>query len=206
MVGSDREVSEIIGTDVDVTGQYAARQRLEKTLAALQESEQRFRYYAETASDWLWDTGPDHLCTRLSEHASAAGLWAAELIGLARWDVACDVEAEPQKWQLHRATLAAHLPFRDLIYPVIRSFSHSAEYVQLSVADCGVGIAEDDTARVLDPFFTTKSSGLEWDFRSAVQSWRLTEGVCHLPASRSRLRRFNSLCRCVGKPCRDWTF
>lgn len=53
MVGSDREVSEIIGTDVDVTEQYAARQRLENTLAALQESEQRVRYYAETASDWL---------------------------------------------------------------------------------------------------------------------------------------------------------
>jgi PAS domain S-box-containing protein len=30
---------------------------------ALRESEQRFRDYAETASDWLWETGPDHLVT-----------------------------------------------------------------------------------------------------------------------------------------------
>jgi len=33
---------------------------------ALRESEQRFRDYAETASDWLWETGPDHTFTRLS--------------------------------------------------------------------------------------------------------------------------------------------
>ncbi|WP_407165916.1 PAS domain S-box protein [Bradyrhizobium sp. ORS 111] len=117
--GSDGEVSEIIGTDVDVTEQHAARERLENTLAALQESEQRFRDYAETASDWLWETGPDHLCTHLSERAGAAGLLAGGLIGLARWDVACDVDAEPEKWRQHRATLAAHLPFRDLIYPIL---------------------------------------------------------------------------------------
>ena len=31
-----------------------------QTEDALRESEQRFRDYAETASDWLWETGPDH--------------------------------------------------------------------------------------------------------------------------------------------------
>jgi PAS domain S-box-containing protein len=31
---------------------------------ALRDSEQRFRDYAETASDWLWETGPDHLTPR----------------------------------------------------------------------------------------------------------------------------------------------
>src|ERR1700738_158749 len=31
-----------------------------RTEVALRESEQRFRDYAETASDWLWETGPDH--------------------------------------------------------------------------------------------------------------------------------------------------
>ena len=37
-----------------------ARRRIE---AALRESEQRFRDYAETASDWFWETGPDHRFT-----------------------------------------------------------------------------------------------------------------------------------------------
>src|ERR1700737_4578148 len=39
-----------------------------RTEEALRESEQRFRDYAETASDWLWETGPDHRVTRISEH------------------------------------------------------------------------------------------------------------------------------------------
>ena len=50
------------------------RRRLEKAVLALRESEQRFRDYAETASDWLWETGPDHRVTHLSEHTSAAGI------------------------------------------------------------------------------------------------------------------------------------
>ena len=109
----DGEVSQILGTHMDVTEQYAAREKLEKAFMALRESEQRFRDYAETASDWLWETGPDHRFTHLSEHTSAA---ASAATGLLRWEVACDFDSEPEKWQQHRATLEAHLPFRDLVY------------------------------------------------------------------------------------------
>jgi PAS domain S-box-containing protein len=83
---------------------------------ALRDSEQRFRDYAETASDWLWETGPDHLVTRISEHINAAGLVPSRLPGIARWDIATDVESEPEKWRLHRETLDAHRPFRDFVY------------------------------------------------------------------------------------------
>jgi PAS domain S-box-containing protein len=109
----DGEVSEILGTHMDVTEQYAAREKLEKAFMALRESEQRFRDYAETASDWLWETGPDHRFTHLSEHTSAA---ASAATGLLRWEVASDFKSEPEKWRQHRATLEAHLPFRDLVY------------------------------------------------------------------------------------------
>ena len=109
----DGKVSEILGTHMDVTEQYAARQKLEKAFMALRESEQRFRDYAETASDWLWETGPDHRFTHLSEHTSAAASAAA---GLLRWEVASDFNSEPEKWRQHRATLESHLPFRDLVY------------------------------------------------------------------------------------------
>ncbi|WP_050402928.1 PAS domain S-box protein [Bradyrhizobium embrapense] len=131
VVGNDGCVSELIGTHMDVTEQYAARERLENTLAALRESEQRFRDYAETASDWLWETGPDHQVTRLSEHTSTAGILATGLMGLLRWDIACDVEEEPEKWRQHRATLEAHLPFRDLVY---RTFNRTGSpiYVRTS--------------------------------------------------------------------------
>jgi PAS domain S-box-containing protein len=101
---------------MDVTEQHAAREKLEQAVDALRESEQRFRDYAETASDWLWETGPDHRVTHLSEHTAAAGIPASAVTGLLRWEIASDLEAEPEKWRRHRATLEARLPFRDLVY------------------------------------------------------------------------------------------
>src|ERR1700733_4925101 len=85
---------------------------------ALRESEQRFRDYAETASDWFWETGPDHRVIHVSDHLSAVGIVPSRLTGVARWDIATDVESEPEKWRLHRGTLDAHLPFRDFVYTV----------------------------------------------------------------------------------------
>jgi C4-dicarboxylate-specific signal transduction histidine kinase len=106
-------VIEILGTHMDVTEQHATRENLEAAFLALRDSEQRFRDYAETASDWLWETGPDHRFTHLSEHTSAA---ASIATGKLRWEIASDFESEPEKWRQHRATLEAHLPFRDLVY------------------------------------------------------------------------------------------
>jgi PAS domain S-box-containing protein len=83
---------------------------------ALRESEQRFRDYAETASDWLWETGADHRFTRVSEHLNDSDIDPLSRIGVARWDFATDVESEPEKWRLHRAMLDAHRPFRDFVF------------------------------------------------------------------------------------------
>ena len=107
-------IVELVGTHMDVTEQYHAREKLEKALDALRESEQRFRDYAETASDWLWETGADHRFTRYSEHTEVPG--AIGVVGHFRWDITSDLAAEPDKWRQHRATLDAHLPFRDLEY------------------------------------------------------------------------------------------
>jgi len=83
---------------------------------ALRESEQRFRDYAETGSDWLWETTPDHRVISISEHVNAVGFKPSGLTGVFRWDIAADVESEPEKWREHRAMLDAHLPFRDFEY------------------------------------------------------------------------------------------
>jgi PAS domain S-box-containing protein len=98
---------------------------------ALRDSEQRFRDYAETASDWFWETGPDHRTIHVSDHLSAVGLDPKGLTGLARWDFAADVESESKKWQLHRAILDAHLPFRDFVYSSI-SRTGSTKYFRSS--------------------------------------------------------------------------
>ena len=83
---------------------------------ALRESEQRFRDYAETASDWLWETGPDHRVMHVSDHLNSVGIAPARLTGLPRWEIATDFKSEPEKWRRHREALDAHLPFRDFVY------------------------------------------------------------------------------------------
>ncbi|MGY4184870.1 PAS domain-containing sensor histidine kinase [Bradyrhizobium sp. USDA 4459] len=99
---------EFVGSVSDITATKEAERRL-------RESEQRFRDYAETASDWFWETGPDHRVTVISEHTDSVAM-PAGLIGLTRWDIAPDADLEPEKWRQHRAALDAHLPFRDLVY------------------------------------------------------------------------------------------
>src|SRR5215470_1517363 len=91
------------------------RQNLERAYGDLRESEQRFRDYAETASDWFWATGPDHAFTYFSEQAGFGRDWGP-LIGKCRWDIAADVASEPEHWRQHMATLERHEPFRDFVY------------------------------------------------------------------------------------------
>ena len=80
---------------------------------ALRESEQRFRDFTELASDWYWETGPDH---RFITETEQFGTIPTRRIGALAWDYARDLEEEPEKWRLHMATLDAHKPFRDFRY------------------------------------------------------------------------------------------
>ncbi len=97
------------------------RETLERAYDDLRESEQRFRDYAETASDWFWATGPEHDFTYLSEQFGAFGMDWGELIGKRRWDVAADFASEPEKWREHIATVERREPFRDFVYQVRRT-------------------------------------------------------------------------------------
>jgi hypothetical protein len=89
----------------------------------LRESEARFRDYAESASDWYWETDPDQKFTRVTDYERllTRGFAPVSRIGLARWEFATDVESEPEKWELHRSKLEARQPFRDFVYRAARS-------------------------------------------------------------------------------------
>jgi PAS domain S-box-containing protein len=89
----------------------------------LRESEAKFRDYAESASEWYWETDPDHKFTRVTDYEQrlARGFAPTSRIGLARWEFATDVESEPEKWELHRSMLEARQPFRDFVYRAARS-------------------------------------------------------------------------------------
>ena len=94
----------------DITGRKQSEE-------ALRESEQRFRDYTDTASDWFWESGPDHRFTGGSPDFP----FHEVAIGATRWELAADVDEEPEKWRVHRATLNAHEPFRAFMFKARRA-------------------------------------------------------------------------------------
>ena len=100
--------------------------------AALRNSEQRFRDYAEIASDWLWETGPDHRFTNFSSSPSLSlGRVSEDFIGKRRWDLAPDRAEDPEKWREHMRILEAHQPFRGFTYKISRQDGSEA-YISVS--------------------------------------------------------------------------
>src|SRR5258705_1449403 len=81
---------------------------------ALRESEAKFTDYAATASDWLWEIGPDYKFTLLTDNAFRSN--RADRIGTLCWDHALDLETEPEKWRLVWATLDSRKPFHNFVY------------------------------------------------------------------------------------------
>jgi len=106
----DEDELEVVGAISDITKFKAAED-------SMRESEAKFRDYAETASDWFWEIGPDYKFTLLTENAF--GSRAADRIGTACWDHALDLETEPEKWRLVWATLDARGSFRDFVYSTV---------------------------------------------------------------------------------------
>jgi PAS domain S-box-containing protein len=116
----DQELLNMLATIGSQIGQFIERKRAEE---ALRGSEAKFRDYAESASDWYWETDPDHKFTRLTEDERrlASGFATVSRIGVARWEFATDVQSEPEKWELHRSMLKARQPFRDFVYRATHS-------------------------------------------------------------------------------------
>ncbi|NQV79832.1 MAG: PAS-domain containing protein, partial [Alphaproteobacteria bacterium] len=90
--------------------------------AALERSEQRFRDYAESASDWLWEIDRELRFVYHSSPNQVEGQPKGHFVspvGQTRWGMA-GVE-DPQNhpaWAAHFATLEAKRPFRDFRYTI----------------------------------------------------------------------------------------
>ena len=119
---SDGTLLQWVGVNLDIEELKCAEE-------ALRESEGKLRDYAETASDWFWEIGPDYKFTLLTENAFSSD--SANRIGTACWEHALDLETEPEKWQLIRATLDSRKPFRDFVYCSTRR-NGSPMYVKAS--------------------------------------------------------------------------
>ena len=88
----------------------SGRRRAEHALRA---SEERFRTLVQFSFDVYWETDAEHRFTRqeFSERLTDAPARGAEL-GKTRWEIPY-VEPDEEAWRKHRATMDAHLPFRD---------------------------------------------------------------------------------------------
>jgi len=81
-------------------------------LAANKQSRQRFQNFADSASDWFWETGPDLSISYVSgRFTEQIGLDPDNIIGRLPWQVAAD--SESSAWAAQRARLERHEPFRE---------------------------------------------------------------------------------------------
>jgi PAS domain S-box-containing protein len=69
VLGSEGDVVELIGTHVDVTEQYAAREALQKAFDEIKKSEDRLRLVVDTIPTLVWRAGVDGVPDFLNEPA-----------------------------------------------------------------------------------------------------------------------------------------
>ncbi|WPZ35873.1 PAS domain S-box protein [Thalassobaculum sp. OXR-137] len=99
----------IVGVRTDITD-------LKNREKSLRESEQRFKDFTDTASDWIWETDVDHRFSYTENGHRAPENFAQSLIYMkTREEVAAEDTNSP-KWVEHRRLLADRKPFRDFRY------------------------------------------------------------------------------------------
>lgn len=91
-------------------------ERANRILSELRRDMDRFRDFAELASDWCWETAPNHRFSYLSGQISRYGVDPNASLGLSRIDVAAEQAHDPNKWAAHVATLNRREAFKDFVY------------------------------------------------------------------------------------------
>lgn len=94
------------GSLYDITDQMMAMERLRL-------SEQRFRDFAETASDWFWESDADHRLSFISERGlERFGLSPADILGRLPTEIVEEDTTAP-RWAKHAEDLRLHRPIRN---------------------------------------------------------------------------------------------
>jgi diguanylate cyclase (GGDEF)-like protein/PAS domain S-box-containing protein len=102
-------VTGAVGAGIDIT----ARRQVEE---ALRLSEQRFRDFATSASDWLWETDAEHRFTWFSPNVKdLVGVAPEWHYGKTRREIMAP-GVDPELIEAHFQILEAHVPFRDVEY------------------------------------------------------------------------------------------
>ncbi|HYL19996.1 MAG TPA: EAL domain-containing protein [Burkholderiales bacterium] len=105
---------------IDVTERRAAEQQVRS-------SEQRFRSLTELSADWYWEQDAQLRFTFFSDASGKTVTPANELFGKTRFELDIEWESDAAREQ-HAHQLAAHLPFKDLLF----RDSKSGRWAQIS--------------------------------------------------------------------------
>ncbi len=113
-----------VGIALDITD-------LKRTESAAHEREEQLRAFAESASDWFWQTDASHGFTMLTHRFfSASGLAPESVFGRAGWEICVDHPLAGD-WSAHRRVLEARQPFRDF-HVVLQAEGATARIARVS--------------------------------------------------------------------------
>jgi PAS domain-containing protein len=85
------------------------QRKFRKGKAELHATERKLKAYAEMAADWFWEQDADLLFVADAKIPFAS---RPTDVGKTRWELG-DPAMDPQRWDVHKADLAARRPFRD---------------------------------------------------------------------------------------------
>jgi len=178
------------------------REGLEKAVVErtqkLEESEKRFRTFAEVSSDWLWSSDSEMCFDYFSEQLrSVAGLDPKRLLGKKRWEVLAENGKISEHWQAHINTLKSHKPFRDFEYNTYSdlkgqrwiSISGNPVYNEDGSFQGYLGIGQDVTRRKIAEQALLDS---EKKYRQIINS--TAEGYCFINLQAVMLEVNDALC------------
>jgi PAS domain S-box-containing protein len=97
---------------------YQNDKRIKEIEVSLKESEQKFRDFGETASDWFWETDSDFRFSNFSSRTKdIVGLDTTKMLGKSRFEITNEKMLQT-KWKRHLDDLKNHRPFRDFEYTI----------------------------------------------------------------------------------------
>ncbi|HLN23640.1 MAG TPA: response regulator [Patescibacteria group bacterium] len=174
-------VGDLIASDtslyIGIVRDISERKRAQEQL---KHSEQLFRDFAQSTSDWFWETDAQHRFTNFTGFSPTLDLLLDQgVIGRSRLDLMATGGVREDAIAEHRATLESHVAFRDFTYATVltdgrrRSFSVSGKPV---LDDNGVfigyrGSASDVTEQIAA---RERLSALEAQLLTAISS--ISEG------------------------------
>ena len=96
-----------------------------RTEEALKESEQRFKDFTSSSSDWVWEMGPDLRFTFAAERLlSVFNVSPADVVGKTREEVGRG-SLDDEAWSRHMDELRAHRPFKNFRYAITSGFGET---------------------------------------------------------------------------------